>query len=124
MRAKGAQMTTNIRHKVYVGGSGGLRVPFAEVALAAPNDPVRLYDTSGPGSDPNEGLPPLRQPWIVGRADVEEYEGRVQQRRDDGRAVVRGRLDPASFTGGHRPPLRATRGHRVTQLHYARRGEI
>jgi phosphomethylpyrimidine synthase len=117
-------MTTNIRHKVYVGGSGGLRVPFAEVVLAAPNDPVRLYDTSGPGGDPNEGLPPLRQPWIAGRADVDEYEGRVQQRRDDGRAVVRGRLDPASFTGGHRPPLRATRGRRVTQLHYARRGEI
>ena len=35
-----------------------------------PNDPVLVYDTSGPYSDPNveinlsKGLPKLRQPWI------------------------------------------------------------
>ncbi len=117
-------MTSNVRRKVYVEGPRGLRVPFAEVPLAAPNDPVRLYDTSGPGGDPTQGLPPLREAWIRERVDVEEYEGRVQQRRDDGRAVVRGSVDPTAFAGQRRPPLRAASGRRVTQLHYARRGEI
>jgi len=117
-------MSINVRRKVYVDGPGGLRVPFAEVALAAPNEPVRLYDTSGPGGDPTVGLPPLRRAWIRAREDVEEYEGRTQQRRDDGRAVARGVLDPVAFAGRQQPPLRATRGRRVTQLHYARRGEV
>ena len=61
------------RRKVYVNGTGGVRVPFIEVALsdspasdgARPNPPVTLYDTSGPGSVPTEGLPPLRLPWIA-----------------------------------------------------------
>jgi phosphomethylpyrimidine synthase len=117
-------MSTTNRRKVYVDGPGGVSVPFAEVALAEPNAPSRLYDTSGPGSDPMVGLAPLRSPWVHGRDDVEEYEGRVQQLRDDGRAAARGRAAPAAFAGARRPPLRAARGGAVTQLHYARRGEI
>ena len=50
------------RRKVYVEGSRpGVRVPFAEVDLVS-DPPVRLYDTSGPGSDPSEGLPPAGVP--------------------------------------------------------------
>ena len=46
------------RRKVYVEGSRpDIRVPFAEVTLTGDNPPVRLYDTSGPGSDPDVGLP-------------------------------------------------------------------
>jgi phosphomethylpyrimidine synthase len=53
-----------MRRKVYVEGSRPeLRVPFSEVLLSDGNEPVRLYDTSGPGSDPAVGLPPLRAPW-------------------------------------------------------------
>ncbi|MFF5291643.1 phosphomethylpyrimidine synthase ThiC [Paractinoplanes globisporus] len=53
-----------MRRKVYVEGSRpDLRVPFNEVVLSDGNEPVRLYDTSGPGSDPAVGLPPLRTPW-------------------------------------------------------------
>jgi phosphomethylpyrimidine synthase len=115
--------TTN-RRKIYVDGPRGVRVPFAEVALTPPNEPVRLYDTSGPGGDPVQGLPPLRRPWVLGRADVEEYEGRQHERRDDGRAAVRGRVGPTPFTGERRRPLRATGSGAVTQLHYARRGEV
>ena len=63
-------MTTTARRKVYVDGPGGLRVPFTEVTLSAPEPAVRLYDTSGPGSDPRQGLPPLRREWIIGRGDV------------------------------------------------------
>jgi len=116
--------TTTNRRKVYVDGPRGVRVPFAEVALTGENEPVRLYDTSGPGSEPTVGLAPLRRPWVVGRGDVEEYEGRAQRLRDDGRAAVRGRVGPQPFAGPERRPLRAARGAAVTQLHYARRGEV
>jgi phosphomethylpyrimidine synthase len=58
-----------MRRKVYVEGSRpDLRVPFTEVVLGDGNEPVRLYDTSGPGSDPEIGLPPLRASWADGRA--------------------------------------------------------
>ena len=53
------------RRKVYADGPDGLRVPFAEVPLSDGEAPVRLYDTSGPGSDPTVGLAPLRRDWIV-----------------------------------------------------------
>ncbi len=54
------------------------------------NEPVRVYDTSGPWGDPDfhgdvtRGLPPLRAKWIRDRGDVEEYEGRNVQPIDDG----------------------------------------
>jgi phosphomethylpyrimidine synthase len=127
------------RSKVYVEGASGVRVPFAEVGLGdspdgAPNPPVRLYDTSGPGSDPAVGLPPLRLPWIVARGDVEEHDGRRPSLRDDGRAAVRrvgaaggngNGQSPVPFVAPHpRRPLRAVQGRTVTQMHYARRGEI
>jgi phosphomethylpyrimidine synthase len=111
------------RRKVYVEGTGGIRVPFAEVTVGGDEPPVRLYDTSGPGSDPRAGLAPLRQAWIEGRGDVEAYEGREPTLRDDGRAAVRRGGAPEPYPGSRRRPLRAT-GAPVTQLHYARRGEI
>ena len=94
--------------KIYLTGAReGMRVPMKEVTLAPPNPPVRLYDTSGPYTDPSyrsnldEGLPPLRLPWIEGRGD----------------AV------PTS-SDGRRRRFRAKPGRRVTQMHYAKRGEI
>jgi len=82
--------TTVTRRKIYVEGNRpDVRVPFAQVALEPPNEPVRLYDTSGPGGDPGEGLPPLRRPWVLARGDVEEVEGRQVSARDDGRAAGR-----------------------------------
>jgi phosphomethylpyrimidine synthase len=117
-----------IRRKTYVAGTRiDLRVPFCEVVLDPPNEPVRLYDTSGPGSDPRAGLEALRAPWIHERADVEHYAGRVATLRDDGRASQRvGRSGAETFPGGgaRRPRLRAASGRIVTQMHYARRGEI
>ena len=118
------------RHKIYVEGPRGTRVPFTEVGLApspgkagpVDNTAVRLYDASGPGSQPEVGLPALRRPWVLGRADVEEYDGRTYDQRDDGRARVR-RGDGEVWQGEQRRPLRAVPGRRVTQLAYARRGE-
>src|SRR5215207_10293605 len=116
------------RRKAYVTGSRpDLRVPYTEVALTAPHEPVRLYDTSGPGSDPQLGLPPLRGPWAHERGDVEHYVGRTAALRDDGRASVRaGRSGAEPFPGAaaDAPRLRAAPGRRVTQMHYARRGDI
>jgi phosphomethylpyrimidine synthase len=119
-------MAEPARTKIYVEGTrAGVRVPFTEVSLTGGDDPVRLYDTSGPGSTPTEGLSPLRRPWILAREDVEEYEGRRTDRRDDGRAAVRrGEATPEQFTGARARPLRAKAGRNVSQMHYARRGEV
>src|SRR5436305_468547 len=110
------------RSKVYVEGER-VRVPFNDVALTN-GESVRLYDTSGPGSDPAAGLSPLRRPWILARGDVEEYEGRRPSARDDGRAAVRRGTTAEQFAGGAPRPLRALPGRRVTQLHYARVGHV
>ena len=119
------------RRKVYVEGERGIKVPFAEVALRPPvgapveaaDPPVRLYDTSGPGSDPRLGLPPLRAAWIEGRGDVRTYEGRPAALRDDGRGALRRGDGPEPFPASLARPRRATAGP-VTQLHYARQGVV
>jgi len=122
--------TAPTTHKVYLpGGHPDVLVPFRVVHLhdspgALPNDPIRLYDTSGPGSDPTVGLPPLRAPWIEARLDTEVTEGRRPTRRDDGRAAVRAGTTAPAFAGQAQPIRRARAGRSVTQLHYARRGEI
>ena len=107
------------------------------------NEPVRVYDTSGPWGDPDfhgdvtQGLPPLRAKWIRERGDVEEINGREDQPSDDGylsekhAAIAAQRSTPNDSRSEHsrsrsaprRRPLRAPR-HPVTQLAYARRGII
>ncbi|MFN0087098.1 MAG: phosphomethylpyrimidine synthase ThiC [Blastocatellia bacterium] len=134
--------------RVYVAGKRAeIRVPFREIrqnvtkgfdGRTEVNDPIRVYDASGPWGDPayrgdvRDGLPPLRAPWIVGRNDVEEYEGRNVKPEDNGyrspeeaayaRDKSKGRLE--EFPGLRRQPLRARAGHAVTQMHYARKGII
>ena len=74
--------------KIYIEGSrSDLRVPLREIALSATrhadgreveNPPHRVYDTSGPWTDPEaspdarRGLPALRRTWQLERGDVEE----------------------------------------------------
>jgi len=136
--------------KVYIPGRRfpEIRVPLREIHLhdtktfegkVEVNEPVRVYDTSGPWGDENqacdvrEGLAPLRRDWILGRSDVEEYQGREVQARDNGyltrghaelasRAEAKGKLEP--FPGLKRNTLRARSGSNVSQLHYARKGII
>ncbi|HET7477060.1 MAG TPA: phosphomethylpyrimidine synthase ThiC [Dermatophilaceae bacterium] len=127
-------MSTSARSKVYVEGSRtDITVPFVEVSLAdshspggvaVPNPPHHLYDTSGPGSVPEEGLPPLRGAWVAERGDVEEYAGRERTLADDGLRAVRRGTASLEWRGERRPTLRAKPGHRVTQMHYARRGRV
>jgi phosphomethylpyrimidine synthase len=84
--------------KVLVDGAGGVRVPMREIALSTRSggaSALRVYDTSGPQDhEVKAGLPKLREPW------------------------VNARLAARPSTGSGRP------GRCVTQLHYARNGEI
>ncbi len=134
--------------RTYVAGkTANVRVPFREISLNVTksmngavevNEPIRVYDVSGPWGDPTfkgdvrDGLPALRSDWIIGRGDVEEYEGRKIEPRDNGYLTVgaegyarnkdKGKLE--DFPGLKRQPLKAKAGHNVTQIHYARKGII
>src|SRR5439155_26947886 len=134
--------------KVYVGRKlhPDIRVPFREIALAATktmsaeieaNEPVRVYDTSGPWGDPDadvdvtRGLPPLRAKWIRDRGDVEEIEGRAVRPQEDGylsekhAAARNGQTSEVRFQRtAKNKALRAKPGKCVTQLAYARQGII
>ncbi|MGO8764360.1 MAG: phosphomethylpyrimidine synthase ThiC [Limisphaerales bacterium] len=139
--------------RVYVPGQlhPEVRVPMREIELTPTkgfdgrleaNEPVRVYDCSGPWGDPAftgsvaEGLPPLRAAWIRSRGDVEEYPGRDVTPIDDGylsekhRGLDRARrqdetsLQLEGLTAPRRRPLRAKAGKVVTQLAYARAGII
>jgi phosphomethylpyrimidine synthase len=84
------------------------------------NPSLRVYDTSGPYTDAGavidlrEGLPGLRQPWILERG---EYD-----RSDPSYRLVEGHSDPGTPLPRPRQVLRG-RGN-VTQMHYARRGIV
>lgn len=136
--------------RVYVEGKihPGVKVPFREIQLGVTrgldgreeqNEAVRVYDTSGPWGDKaltvdsSKGLDPIRMEWILERGDVEEYTGREVLPEDNG-YLTRGHEEYASqaekknrlvkFDGRGRKPLRASAGHPVTQLWYARQGII
>jgi phosphomethylpyrimidine synthase len=140
--------------KIYVSGSlhPDLRVPFREISLAPTktmsgeievNEPVRVYDTSGPWGDETvslnveQGLPPLRAGWIAARNDTIQIEGRPVRPQDDGWLSEMHRngnskspnpnSNPAlagSNPKFQRTPLRARNGSAVTQLWYARQGIV
>jgi len=122
--------------KVYVEGSRpDIRVPMREITLddtptdmgGEKNDPLYVYDTSGPYTDPDacidvrKGLAPLRENWILERDDTEQLDGLTSEY---GRARAADlRLDELRFELT-RKPRRAKPGRNVTQLHYARQGII
>lgn len=127
--------------RIFIQGSRpDIRVPLREIQLAdtfvggtkeapqfEPNEPVPVYDTSGPYGeeaapiDVRRGLPRLREEWVLERADTEALEGLsstfTQERlADEG-------LDHLRFE--HLPSARRAKpGRRVTQLHYARAGLV
>ena len=103
--------------------AGELGVPFTRVLLTN-GETFDRYENAGPGSDPDVGLPPLRDPWIAERDDTEAYEGRAVQLVDNGRAAVRAGRARDQWRGRRSAPRRARAGRTVTQMHYARRGVI
>ena len=138
--------------RVYLQGSihSEVRVPVREIALSPTktfsgeleaNEPVRVYDCSGPWGDPaftgtsDEGLPALRAKWIADRKDVAEYDGREVKPQDNGylsgkhaeyasKAEKNRLVEFPGLRGQRRRPLRASAGHPVTQLWYARQGIV
>jgi len=82
------------------------------------NAPLRVYDTSGPYTDPDvavdprRGLPALRATWIDERGDTEWKE---PTRPAD--------VDP-TLLPFRRKARRAKPGRIVTQMHYAKRGMV
>jgi phosphomethylpyrimidine synthase len=137
VHGNGANASQLGSRKVYVPGSTPeMRIPMREVTLTPTrtptgqmevNPPLRLYDTSGPYTDPTftpnlrQGLPPLRLGWILGRGDSEELAEPSSAYRKQREADPT--LDSLRFPSP-RKPRRAQSGQRVTQMHYARRGEI
>ena len=127
-----------------------VRVPVREIALSPTktfsgeleaNDPVRVYDCSGPWGDPDftsasdEGLPALRAKWIAARKDVAEYDGREVKPQDNGylsgkhaeyasKAEKNRLVEFPGLKGQRRRPLKASAGHPVSQLWYARQGIV
>ncbi|MBL0448540.1 phosphomethylpyrimidine synthase ThiC [Aeromonas caviae] len=127
--------------RIFIQGSRpDIRVPLREIQLAdtfvggtkdapqfEPNEPVPVYDTSGPYGeeaapiDVRRGLPRLREAWVLERDDTDALDGLsstfTQERlADEG-------LDHLRFE--HLPSARRAKpGRRVTQLHYARQGIV
>lgn len=137
--------------RVFVPGKihSDVRVPLREVMLSETkhpngsvevNEPVRIYDTSGPwgdadfGGNVEHGLPALRRDWILGRGDVATYAGREVKPEDNGylssehSARYNEKKSPLNklkeYPGLRREPLKASAGHPVTQMWYAKQGII
>jgi phosphomethylpyrimidine synthase len=124
--------------KIFVNGKiHDIKVAMREVALTdtvdkfngktEKNDPVTIYDTSGPYTDPNadidvkKGLPRLREKWILERGDVEELNS-ISSKYGKIRLNDKS-LDELRFA--HlKNPLKAKKGHNVSQMHYAKKGII
>ncbi|CAM1362082.1 hydroxymethylpyrimidine moiety synthesis in thiamin biosynthesis [Tenacibaculum litoreum] len=125
--------------KIYVQGKihSQIKVAMREIELSdtidsmtkkrTPNEPVTVYDTSGPYTDPNKeinihsGLERIREQWILDRGDVDELNeftsDYCNERLNDKS------LDHLRFNLKHKPK-RAKKGQNVTQLHYAKKGII
>jgi phosphomethylpyrimidine synthase len=115
--------------KIYtVGSREDIRVPAREIRLSdthhrngqrTPNEPLIVYDTSGPYSDPDipidvtMGLPRIREKWIEERGDVRHVHPSLSRRP----------VHVSTQQFQHTVRV-AKEGANVTQLHYARRGII
>ena len=115
--------------KIYIHGNNGIRVPMREIQLQPAanlngriecNPPIRVYDTSGPYTDPDaiidlgRGLPELRRAWILERGKYDVVDPKYRP--------VPGHSDPDTLLPARRKVLRG-RGN-VTQMHYAKKGII
>ncbi len=122
--------------KIYIEGSRpDIRVPMREITLTdtplangvEKNVPIRVYDTSGPYTDPTvtidvrKGLPDVRSTWILERNDTELLQGSSSTYTNE-------RLNDSNLAHLRfrhlRVPRRAKAGHNVSQMHYARKGII
>ncbi len=126
--------------KIYVSGEiHDIKVAMREITLSdttntfspekppTSNDPIAVYDTSGPFTDPDieidvrKGIPKIREQWILDRGDVERLD---QISSEYGRKRLNDTsLDELRFEYLEKP-LRALPGKNVSQLYYAKQGII
>lgn len=115
--------------KVHV---GPLKVAMREIDLepSSGEPPLRVYDTSGPYTDPaaridiRKGLPQLRRDWQLARGDVEEYDAREVRPEDNGQLGPDRSGGVPPFPNVAKTVLRAKPGANLSQMHYARRGIV
>ncbi len=117
--------------KVYKSGTlhPYVRVPMREISVhpTSGEQPVTVYDSSGPYTDPNvkidiaKGLSRHRESWLEAVGDVARYEGRHIKPEDNG-FVTGDKLTPEFPVRNQ--PFKARDGKAVTQLAYARAGII
>jgi phosphomethylpyrimidine synthase len=111
---------------------GPLKVAMREISLepTSGEPPVRVYDTSGPYTDPEAtidiaaGLPQLRREWQLARGDVEAYDAREIRPEDNGQLGPDRSGGVPAYPNVIRRPLRAKAGANLSQMHYARRGIV
>ena len=125
--------------KIYISGKvhPNIKVAMREISLSdtkhsmtgkmTPNEPVTVYDTSGPYTDPNkeinvhQGIERIREQWILDRQDVEQLPSFSSE-------YCNKRLNDSSLDHMRfsllKNPYRAKEGKNVTQLHYAKKGII
>ncbi|NHN91270.1 phosphomethylpyrimidine synthase ThiC [Acetobacter sicerae] len=105
-----------------------IRVPFREIALnpSANEEPVRLYDTSGPYTDTNinidvaKGLPKVRSEWLAKRG-FSKATPRTVRPEDNGGATGDNLVDPCPAP---HTVLEAGAAKHVTQYEFAQAGII
>jgi phosphomethylpyrimidine synthase len=116
--------------KIYVTSAhaSDVKVPLREITLSSPDEPkLRVYDTSGPYTDPDykvdleAGLPRRRVEWVKERGGVESYDGRIIKPEDNGN--VSGSHLAQAFPVAHQP-LRGVGDAPITQYEFARAGII
>lgn len=111
-------MDSNIAKSYFPSDVFSLPVPFQTVTLSEQDETgtpsiLHRYDTSGPEADPGEGLLPLRQGWIDGRADTVEL-------RDEANTLSLKRGDTSGLVTYTHTVRRAQQGRKPTQLAYAK----
>ena len=121
--------------KIFVAGSrNDIKVPMREIKLtdtigdlAEKNDPVHVYDTSGPYTDPTKsinfrnGIEQHRRKWIEERGDTEildSFSSSYCNKRLNDKSLDNLRFEHIL------KPRSAKNGRNVTQMHYAKQGII
>lgn len=126
--------------KIYVDGKiHNIKVAMREIALTdtvikmeknsnnEKNESVTVYDTSGPFTDNSieidisEGLPKLRESWIIDRKDVEELAESSSVYAHE--RMKNKEADAIRFPSIPKPK-KAKAGYNVSQMHYAKKGLI
>ena len=108
--------------KVHV---GPFKVAMREISLepSSGEAPVRVYDASGPYTDPDvlidiaAGLAELRRPWQLARGDTEVVTQREVRPEDNGQLGPDRSGGVPAFPNVRKQVLRAKSGMNLSQMH-------